>query len=84
MGRDTKPVTGGTPYKVKIVAHNRPQLRDQCFHRDRGRWRAVYGTVRGAYEKVNLRPKKAIKPINPIKGMRQIEHKHENQALAAV
>ena len=54
MGRDTKPVTGGTPYKVKIVAHNRPQLRDQCFHRDRGRWRAVYGTVRGVSEKARL------------------------------
>ena len=47
MDKDTRPVTGGTPYKVKIAAH-RPQLSIPLFRRDRGRWLNVYGTFRGA------------------------------------
>lgn len=66
MDKDTRPVTGGTPYKVHMA--HRARLGDLCFCRDSGRWWAVYGTVRG----VNYRFKKAIKAIKAIKPIKAI------------
>lgn len=44
MDKAARPVTGGTPYKVRITAHRSAQLGGLCFHRDMGRWRAAFAT----------------------------------------